>query len=76
MNKIVLSLQILFYFQKQLAMLLLKLGAIGSACDILEQLEMWESVIVCYQQMGKMEKVSQVFVASTILLLKKLINLT
>lgn len=42
--------------KKQLAMLLLKLGAIGSACDILEQLEMWESVIVCYQQMGKMEK--------------------
>ena len=44
-------------------MLLLKLGAIGSACDILEQLEMWEDVIVCYQQMGKMEKVSQIFVA-------------
>ncbi|CAI9720980.1 repeat 27 [Octopus vulgaris] len=42
--------------KKQLAQLLISLGSIGSACDILEQLEMWEDVIVCYQRMNKLEK--------------------
>jgi hypothetical protein len=43
--------------QKQLAELLLALGAIGSALQIYEELEMWEEAVACYQRLGKSEKV-------------------
>ncbi|GAB1606668.1 repeat 27 [Argonauta hians] len=46
----------LWLLKKQLSQLLLSLGAVGSACDILEQLQLWEDVIVCYQRMDKLEK--------------------
>ncbi|KAH3848233.1 hypothetical protein DPMN_090592 [Dreissena polymorpha] len=46
--------------QKQLAELLLSLGAVGSALEIFEQLEMWEDAIACYQRMGKTEKAETV----------------
>lgn len=46
--------------QRQLAELLLSLGAIGSALEIYEQLEMWEEAIACYQRLGKTEKAETV----------------
>lgn len=42
--------------KKQLAELFLSLGAVGSALDVFEQLQMWEDVIACYKRLGKMEK--------------------
>ncbi|XP_041351837.1 tetratricopeptide repeat protein 27-like [Gigantopelta aegis] len=46
--------------QRELASLLLSLGAIGSALDIFERLEMWEQVIECYQTLQKLEKAKAV----------------
>lgn len=46
--------------QKQLAELLLALGAIGSALQIYEELEMWEEAVACYQRLGKSEKAETV----------------
>lgn len=46
--------------QKQLAEILLALGAIGSALEIFEDLELWEEAIACYQRLGKVEKAETV----------------
>ncbi|WAR29223.1 TTC27-like protein [Mya arenaria] len=46
--------------QRQLAELLLSLGAVGSALEIYEQLELWEDAIACYQRLGKTEKAETV----------------
>ncbi|OWF36544.1 tetratricopeptide repeat protein 27-like [Mizuhopecten yessoensis] len=43
-----------------LADLLLSIGAVGSALDAYEQLQMWEQVIACYKRLGKMEKAEDV----------------
>lgn len=50
----------LWIIQKNLADLLLNLGAIGSALEIFERLELWEDAIKCYQRLGKMEKAETV----------------
>ncbi|KAJ8309447.1 hypothetical protein KUTeg_014321 [Tegillarca granosa] len=42
--------------QRQLADLLISLGAVGSALEIYERLELWEDAIKCYQRLGKLEK--------------------
>lgn len=42
--------------KKELAELFLSLGAVGSALDIYEQLQMWDHAIACYKRLGKMEK--------------------
>ncbi|XP_033735526.1 tetratricopeptide repeat protein 27-like isoform X3 [Pecten maximus] len=42
--------------KKELAELFLSLGAVGSALDVYEQLQLWEHVIACYKRLGKMEK--------------------
>ncbi|KAK3576768.1 hypothetical protein CHS0354_014583 [Potamilus streckersoni] len=42
--------------QKTLADLLLSLGAVGSALEVFEQLQLWEDVIKCCQRLGKSEK--------------------
>lgn len=51
---------VIIWFQKQVAELLIGMGAVGSASEVYEQLGMWEDVIACYQRMGKSEKVSNV----------------
>ncbi|XP_060070565.1 tetratricopeptide repeat protein 27-like [Ylistrum balloti] len=42
--------------KKELAELFLSLGAVGSALDVYEQLQMWDHAISCYKRLGKMEK--------------------
>lgn len=51
----------LLFSQRHLAEILLSLGAIGSAMEIYEQLELWEDAIACYQRLGKTEKVGKTF---------------
>lgn len=46
--------------QRQLADLLISLGAVGSALEIYERLELWEDAIKCYQRLGKLEKAETV----------------
>lgn len=48
---------LLLTLQRQLAELLLSIGAIGSAVEVFERLRLWEDVITCYKRLGKMEKV-------------------
>ncbi|XP_061168685.1 tetratricopeptide repeat protein 27-like isoform X2 [Saccostrea echinata] len=42
--------------ERQLAELLLSIGAIGGALEVFERLQLWEDVITCYKRLGKMEK--------------------
>lgn len=43
--------------QGELASLLKSMGCTGAALDIYQRLQLWEEVILCYQLMGKREKV-------------------
>lgn len=46
--------------QVELSQILLSLGAVGSALEIFERLQMWEDAINCYVRMGKREKAETV----------------
>nr|XP_022328750.1 tetratricopeptide repeat protein 27-like isoform X1 [Crassostrea virginica] len=50
----------LWKLERQLAELLLSIGAIGSAVEVFERLRLWEDVITCYKRLGKMEKAESI----------------
>ncbi|XP_078671582.1 tetratricopeptide repeat protein 27-like [Branchiostoma floridae x Branchiostoma belcheri] len=45
--------------ERELAQLLVSLGALSSALDILLRLHMWEDAITCYHQLGRYQKAEQ-----------------
>lgn len=50
----------LWKLERQLAELLLSIGAIGSAVEVFERLQLWEDVITCYKRLGKMGKAESI----------------
>ncbi|XP_078590930.1 tetratricopeptide repeat protein 27-like isoform X2 [Branchiostoma floridae x Branchiostoma japonicum] len=45
--------------ERELAQVLISLGAVSSALDVFLRLHMWEDAITCYQQLGRYQKAEQ-----------------
>ena len=48
------------FSQKELATVLVRLGALSSAAEVLTRLEMWEELAMCYQSVGRKAKAREI----------------